>query len=91
MQRATRTTTAADRPVLAAVSPHATPEEVAAIIAAVSACSEELASSTESRHPLAHWVRASRLASRQVRLRRGPWRLSGRIGRERDAPRGGSA
>jgi hypothetical protein len=66
--------------VLHAISPEATPEEVAAILAAIAA--SQPASVEEARDDTLHeWVRAARLRSHRAGLQRGPWRLSGRIGR----------
>ena len=69
-------------PRLRAISPDATPEEVAAIVAAVEAC---LPSGTvavsEPSETLDEWVHGARLAARRVGLQRGPWRLSARIPR----------
>lgn len=74
-----------DGPVLQSISPSATPEEVAAILAAIAAADAErraaAASTTEVGHRLEAWVSASRLTARRTGLMRGPWRLSGRIGR----------
>jgi Acyl-CoA carboxylase epsilon subunit len=65
---------------LRSISPDATPDEVAAIVAALSALrvapQEPAADDT-----LHEWVRAARVRARRSGLRRGPWRLSARIGR----------
>jgi hypothetical protein len=73
---------------LVAVPPTAGPEEVAAIVAAVSVLVEERrrvaeAGARDGDEParLDAWVRASRLSGRRAGLTRGPWRLAGRIGR----------
>lgn len=79
-------TPAGDRPRLRVVSPSATPEEVAAIVAAVGVAfqapeaPEAYAGATDPER-LDAWVHASRLSARRAGLLRGPWRLSGRIGR----------
>jgi len=66
--------------MLRAISPEATPEEVAAILAALA--SATVVAVTESHDDTLHeWVRAARLRSHRATLQRGPWRLSGRIGR----------
>jgi Acyl-CoA carboxylase epsilon subunit len=65
---------------LRAISPEATPEEVAAILAAITALHGETAPAAHD-DTLHEWVRASRLRSHRAGLQRGPWRLSGRIGR----------
>jgi len=66
--------------MLRSISPEATPEEVAAILAAVaSAIAVPVAESHDD--TLHEWVRAARLRSHRATLQRGPWRLSGRIGR----------
>jgi len=80
----------ADSPVLRVISPDASPEELAAITAAIEvvrheralAAARATASATggDSEH-LDAWVRASRLTARRAGLLRGPWRLSGRIDR----------
>jgi hypothetical protein len=72
--------------VLRAISPDATPEEVAAILAAVTQALAASESSDSQCPPgngesLDEWVRGSRLGARRAGLQRGPWRLSGRIGR----------
>lgn len=74
---------AAQRPILRSISPTATPEEVAAIVAAIAEVAAEQAVPPAAGPDLGQqeWVHAARLASRRARLQRGPWRLSGRIGR----------
>jgi hypothetical protein len=68
--------------VLRSISPEATPEEVAAIVAAIAEVSRALAvPAPPSDRTLHEWVHAARLTSRRASLQRGPWRLSGRIGR----------
>ena len=75
-------------PPLQVISGDATPEEVAAITAAVSVVYAEREAAVRaaaladapSDH-LSAWVRAARLTARRSGLMRGPWRLSGRIGR----------
>ena len=65
---------------LRSISPDATPEEIAAILAAITACTP--APMEEDRDDTLHeWVHAARLRSHRAGLQRGPWRLSGRIGR----------
>jgi hypothetical protein len=70
------------------LSPEATPEEAAAISTAFAvllrereAAAQAAARTAESGDELHAWVRASRLTARRTGLMRGPWRLSGRIGR----------
>jgi alkylhydroperoxidase family enzyme len=79
-----------DRPVFRVISPDASPEELAAITAAIEvvrherahAAARTAASATGGdAEQLDAWVRASRLSARRAGLLRGPWRLSGRIGR----------
>ena len=80
----------ADSPVLRVISPDASPEELAAITAAIEVVRHERAHAAaraagsatggDAEH-LDAWVRASRLTARRAGLLRGPWRLSGRIGR----------
>ena len=62
------------------ISPEATPEEVAAILAAIAA-SQPAPVEEERDDTLHEWVHAARLRSHRAGLQRGPWRLSGRIGR----------
>ena len=70
------------RPVLRVVHPDATDDEVAAILAAVSALSATtVGPGADSDDTLHEWVRSARLGARRSGLQRGPWRLSGRIGR----------
>jgi Acyl-CoA carboxylase epsilon subunit len=72
----------ADRPVLRAISPDATPEEVAAIVAAIAECSRTTAAPEDAASSASHdWASASKLTARRVALTRGSWRLSGRIPR----------
>jgi hypothetical protein len=68
------------RPVLRAIAPEASPEEVAAILAALEVCTRGGAR-TPGDDTLHEWVRTSRLRSHRSGLRRGPWRLSGRMPR----------
>jgi hypothetical protein len=65
---------------LRSITPEATPEEIAAILAAIAATTPV---PVEVSHDdtLHEWVRAARLRSHRAGLQRGPWRLSGRIGR----------
>jgi hypothetical protein len=67
-------------PVLRSISPEATPEEVAAILAAIAA-SQPVPVEDDRDDTLHEWVHAARLRSHRAGLQRGPWRLSGRIGR----------
>ena len=68
---------------LQVITPDASPEEVAAIVAAVAAvqASRAVAPEPDGDDTLHEWVRAARLRSHRAGLQRGPWRLSGRIGR----------
>jgi hypothetical protein len=69
---------------LRSISPDATPEEVAAITAAIAASIRSMAAPPPSAvDPAAtgYWVYASRLSARRAGYARGEWRLSGRIGR----------
>jgi len=80
----------ADSPVLRVISPDASPEELAAITAAIEVVRHERAHAAarsaasvtggDADH-LDAWVRASRLTARRSGMLRGPWRLSGRIDR----------
>jgi hypothetical protein len=65
-----------------------TPEEVAAITAVTLALEARAAAagaggeaSSLDRPQLSAWVDASRRSAQNANLQRGPWRLSGRIGR----------
>jgi hypothetical protein len=68
-------------PVLRSISPDATPEEVAAILAAIAATQPVPVDDGRRDDTLHEWVHAARLRSHRAGLQRGPWRLSGRIGR----------
>jgi len=68
-------------PVLRAISPDATAEEIAAILAAVTATTAAGAVPAGNDDTVHEWVRSARLGARRTGLQRGPWRLSGRIGR----------
>jgi hypothetical protein len=77
---------ATGRPVLRVINADATPEEVAAIVAAVGASLQTRpAGPVDDGTTLHEWVRGSRLGARRAGLQRGPWRLSGRIGRRHRA------
>lgn len=71
------------RPVLRSISPDATPDEVAAIVAAIEACMPAATGPVEAKgdDSMHEWVRGSRVGARRAGLQRGPWRISGRIGR----------
>jgi hypothetical protein len=76
----------ADAPPLQVISGDATPDEVAAITAALATVFAEReaaarAAAASTGDGLDAWVWASRLTARRAGLMRGPWRLSGRIGR----------
>jgi hypothetical protein len=66
---------------LRAIEPDATPEEVAAIVAALTALQSDAGTDAGTDDSLHEWVHAARLRSHRSTLQRGPWRLSGRIGR----------
>lgn len=77
-----------DQPPLQVISGDATPDEVAAITAALAAVYAQRAAAARAAAAAATptdaldaWVRVSRLTARRSGLMRGPWRLSGRIGR----------
>lgn len=78
-----------ESPPLQVISGDATPDEVAAITAALATVSAEREAAARAAAAVAGatgdgldaWVRASRLTARRAGLMRGPWRLSGRIGR----------
>jgi acyl-CoA carboxylase epsilon subunit-like protein len=69
------------KPVLRVLNPDATDEEVAAILAAIAMCTQVAAPTEASGDTIQEWVRGTRLSARRAGLQRGPWRLSGRIGR----------
>ena len=66
---------------LRVVAPDATPDEVAAIVAAIGQALARPAAAAEVAAGPSRWVSAPRLAARRTGLSRGEWRLSGRIGR----------
>jgi hypothetical protein len=72
-------------PVLRSITPDATPEEVAAILAAIAGCSPTRAAALGDTVTLHEWVRTSRLRAHRSGVRRGPWRLSGRMPRRNRA------
>jgi hypothetical protein len=60
------------------------PEQIAAIVAALSVIEAE--SAAEARRfdhpePMSMWVEASRRSAQRAGMQRGPWRLSGRLGK----------
>jgi hypothetical protein len=69
--------------VLRSISPEATPEEVAAIVAAVGMLtrSRVVAEPPADPYRLDAWVHVSRLSAHRAGFQRGQWRLYGRIGR----------
>jgi hypothetical protein len=68
--------------VLRSISPDATPEEVAAIMAAIAEATRVQALAVEPPEDTRReWVHTARLTTRRAGLQRGPWRLSGRVGR----------
>jgi len=68
------------RPVLRVITPGASPEEIAAIVAAIATATAAASPAPEPPAP-SQWVAATRLVARRAGLSRGEWRLSGRIGR----------
>jgi hypothetical protein len=66
---------------LRAISPDATPEQVAAIVAALSVLTASESGTDPTGDDLRAWVWAARLRSRRAGLQRGPWRMAGRIPR----------
>jgi hypothetical protein len=66
--------------VLRVIDAGASPEEVAAIVAAVTAVFASGAAPAEEPAPVSGWISASRLAARGASASRGDWRRSGRIG-----------
>lgn len=67
------------------ITPAPTPQEVAAITTALAVLESERTPVVEADAPpedhLGAWVEASRRSAQRAVLQRGPWRLSGRIGR----------
>ena len=60
------------------------PEQVAAIVAALSVIEAERAAEArrlEQPEPISMWVEASRRSAQRAGMQRGPWRLSGRLGK----------
>jgi hypothetical protein len=62
------------------------PEHVAAITAAIAVIQAEARAAAAARvdaptEQLSMWVEASRRSAQRALLQRGPWRLSGRLGR----------
>jgi hypothetical protein len=68
---------------LRSISPDATPEEVAAITAAIAAsyAARRQGSAADEAEPTSKWVQAARISARRGGYSRGEWRLSGRLGR----------
>jgi Acyl-CoA carboxylase epsilon subunit len=68
---------------LRSISPDATPEEVAAITAAIAATtgSSGTGSAGTAETGRSSWVQAARITARRSGYSRGEWRLSGRLGR----------
>jgi len=59
-------------------------EQVAAIVAALSVIDAERAAAArrvETHEPMSMWVEASRRSAQRAGMQRGPWRLSGRLGK----------
>ena len=60
------------------------PEQVAAIIAALSVIEAERTAAArrlDLAEPISMWVEASRRSAQRAGMQRGPWRLSGRLGK----------
>jgi hypothetical protein len=60
------------------------PEQVAAIVAALSVLEAErvaAAAAAVADAPKSMWVEASRRSAQRAGMQRGPWRLSGRLGK----------
>jgi len=76
---------------LASVSPSATAEEVAAIVAALAVIDAEdrarvaAAGGGGDADRIDAWVRSARLSNRGAGYTRGPWRLAGRLPRRNRA------
>jgi len=62
------------------------PEQVAAIVAALAVLEAERAAAAAAAvvpadEPMSMWVVASRRSAQRAGMQRGPWRLSGRLGK----------
>ena len=68
-------------PVLGRITPDASPDEIAAIVAAIGECNWSAPAEPLPDDTLHEWVNTARVMSRRAGLQRGPWRLSGRVGR----------
>jgi hypothetical protein len=71
-------------PVLGRITPDASPDEIAAIVAAIGECTWVVAPHSGGEIPddtLHEWVNTARVIARRAGVQRGPWRLSGRSGR----------
>jgi len=72
-------------PDLQIIRGDATPEEVAAIVAAVGELQRRHAmtggSAALDPQRVSHWTHSARLVNRRAGMERGPWRLSGRLSR----------
>jgi hypothetical protein len=67
--------------LVGSITPQPTPDEVAAIVAAIGSCSFVVTVDGRPDDTLHEWVNTARLRSRRVGVQRGPWRFSGRPGR----------
>ena len=79
-QRPAVSTSTAGGPRLWGVTPDATAEEIAAIVAALGVIEAEVATGRPD-DSLREWARAGRIQARGSGMHRGPWRLSGRVSR----------
>lgn len=71
-------------PVLGLITPDPSPDEIAAIVAAINECTwaaPALPGDAVPDDTLHEWVTTARVVSRRAGVQRGPWRLSGRVGR----------
>jgi len=68
----------ARKPLLRAIPPDASADEVAAIIAAIASLQPDVVAPDESIER-SRWLDASRRSARRVGVSRGDWRLSGRV------------
>jgi hypothetical protein len=73
--------TEALHPVLGGITPDATDDEIAAIVAAIGECTWVVAAEPSVDDTLREWVHTARVASRSAGVQRGPWRFSGRVAR----------
>ena len=70
----------AGRPTFRVIDADASPEEVAAIVAAIASLQPDVVTGEDATER-SRWLDTSRRAARRVGIARGDWRLSGRVAR----------